>query len=43
MLILLLFSYLARTGKLAPVQKLLIKLKYYYKGRRVALARVIAN
>lgn len=43
MLILLLFSYLARTGKLAPVQKVFIKFRYYYKGRYNALVRVIAN
>ncbi|WP_255487056.1 hypothetical protein [Mucilaginibacter sp. SP1R1] len=43
MLILLLFSYLARTGKLAPVQKAAIKFKYYYKGKRSIFARVIAN
>jgi hypothetical protein len=43
MLILLLFSYLIRTGKLAPVQKALIKFKGYYKVKRVALVRVIAD
>lgn len=43
MLILLLFGYLVRTGKLAPVQKTFIKFKGYFKVKRVALARVIAN
>ncbi len=40
MLIVLLFGYLARTGRLAPAQNALVKLKYYYKGKRVAFARV---
>lgn len=40
MLILLLFSYLARTGKLAPIQKMFIRFKYYYKGRRAAFVRI---
>ena len=43
MLILLLFSYLIRTGKLVPVQKAFIKFKYHYKAKRVALVRVIAD
>ncbi|MGF7041674.1 hypothetical protein M2273_004942 [Mucilaginibacter lappiensis] len=43
MLILLLFGYLARTGKLAPAQKALIKFKYYYRAKRLAVVRVIAN
>jgi hypothetical protein len=40
MLILLLFSYLARTGKLAPVQKAAIKFKYYFKAKNSAFVRV---
>ena len=42
MLILLLFGYLARTGKLAQAQNAFIKLKYYYKGRRAAFVRVLS-
>ena len=40
MLILLLFSYLARTGKLVTVQKAFTRFKDYYKGRRAIFVRI---
>lgn len=41
MLILLLFGYLARTGKLAPLQRAAAKFKFYFKARRLAFVRVL--